>query len=72
MAVASEHLNRSGLKSGSDQSYVVGKTQSALEEITVGEFFTRTVSRHPDREPVFFLTLARGGLGPSCLKRLTS
>ena len=54
MAVASEHLNRSGLKSGSDQSYVVGETQSALEEITVGEFFTRTVSRHPDREACIF------------------
>ncbi len=44
MAVASEHLNRSGLKSGSDQSYV----------------------------PVFFVTLGRGGLGPSYLKRLTN
>ena len=54
MAVAREHLNRSGLKSGSDQSYVVGETQSALEEITVGEFFTRTVSRHPDREACIF------------------
>ena len=54
MVVASKNLERSGLMSGSDQAYVVGQIQPALEEITISEFFARTVSRYPDREACIF------------------
>ena len=40
--------------SGSDQAYVVGRSQPALEKITVGDFFTRTVSLYPNREACVF------------------
>ena len=69
MVVATENLERSGLMSGSDQAYVVGQIQPALEEITISEFFARTVSRYPDREACIFCSLGSAGLGPNYLKR---
>ncbi|MBO67611.1 MAG: AMP-binding protein, partial [Acidiferrobacteraceae bacterium] len=54
MVVASENLEHSGLVSGSDQAYVVGQIHPGLEEITISEYFARTVSRYPDREACIF------------------
>ena len=54
MVAVSEHSANSGLKSGSDRAYVVGRIQPALEEITISEFFARTVSRYPDRVACVF------------------
>ena len=54
MVIASENLEHSGLVSGSDQAYVVGQIHPGLEEITISEFFARTVSRYPDREACIF------------------
>ena len=54
MVPVSEHSTNSGLISGSDRAYVVGRIQPALEEITISEFFARTVFRYRDREACVF------------------
>ena len=54
MAAVSELSTYSGLMSGSDRAYVVGRIQPALEEITISGFFARTVSLYPDREACVF------------------
>ena len=54
MVAVSELSANSGLISGSDRAYVVGRIHPALEEITISEFFSRTVSRYPDREACVF------------------
>ena len=54
MVPVSEHSTSSGLISGSDRAYVVGRIQPALEEITISEFFARTVSRNRDSEACVF------------------
>ncbi len=54
MVAVSELSTYSGLISGSDRAYVVGRIHPALEEITISEFFARTVSRYPDREACVF------------------
>ena len=54
MVAVSKHWANSGLKSGSDRAYVVGRIQPELEDITISEFFARTVSRYPDRVACVF------------------
>ena len=54
MVAVSKHCTDSGLITGSDRAYVVGRIQPALEEITISEFFARTVSCYPDREACVF------------------
>jgi acyl-CoA synthetase (AMP-forming)/AMP-acid ligase II len=54
MVAVSELSTDSGLMSGSDRAYVVGRIQPVLEEITISEFFARTVSLYPDREACVF------------------
>ena len=54
MVAVSELSTYSGLISGSDRAYVVGRIQPALEEITIARFFARTVSLYPDREACVF------------------
>ena len=54
MVAVSELSTYSGLMSGSDRAYVVGRIQPVLEEITISGFFARTVSLYPDREACVF------------------
>ena len=57
MVAVSKLSTYSGLISGSDRAYVVGRIHPVLEEITISDFFARTVSRYPDPVSYTHLTL---------------
>ena len=58
MVAVGELSTDSGLMSGSDRAYVVGRIQPVLEKITISEFFSRTVSLYPDREACVFCSVS--------------